>query len=127
MLLSIYFIHSGINGQFTVTIVSTPAGTPVNGSTNTFDFPILSSVTLTCNVTSDNGSLFTVDSYSWDTSGCFADDRGTRRCFPIGQTTETVSEDDVFAKDAGTVRCTAIINSGSFTSGPFTLRISGTV
>ena len=35
---------------YTVTIASTPAGTPVSGSTNTFDYPILSSVTLTCMV-----------------------------------------------------------------------------
>ena len=78
-------------------------------------------------MTSDNGLPFTVTSYSWDTSGCFADDRDARSCFPLGQTTQSVSEDDVFAKDAGTVRCTAMINSDSFTSGPFTLRISGTV
>ena len=78
-------------------------------------------------MTSDDESPFTVTSYSWDTTGCFADDRGNRRCFPRNQDTQSVSEDDVFAKDAGTVRCTAVINSGSFTSGPFTLRISGTV
>ena len=121
----IIIMITGIDGQTTVTIVSTPAGTPVSGSTNTFDYPILSSVTLTCNVTSSDGSTPTVTGYSWDTTGCFADDRGMRRCFPVGQTTQSVSEDDVFAKDAGTVRCTAVIGSDSFTSEPFTLRISG--
>ena len=85
----------------------------------------MSSVTLTCNVTSSDGSTPTVTGYSWDTTGCFADDRGTRRCFPLGQSAQSVSEDDVSAKDAGTVRCTAITDSGSFTSEPFTLRISG--
>ena len=34
----------------TVTVVSSPAGTPVSESTNTFDYPILSSVTLRCMV-----------------------------------------------------------------------------
>jgi len=76
-------------------------------------------------VTSSDGSTPTVNSYSWDASGCFADDRNARRCFPLGQITQNVSEDDVFAKDAGTFRCTAVTDSGSFTSEPFTLRISG--
>jgi len=43
-------VIAGTYGQFTVTIVSNPAGTLVSGSTNTFDYPILSSVTLTCTV-----------------------------------------------------------------------------
>ena len=52
----------GIDGQttYTVTIVSSPAGIPVNGSTDTFDYPILSNVTLTCNVTSNDVSSFAV-------------------------------------------------------------------
>ena len=116
---------AGMDDQYTVTIVSTPAGTPVSRSTNKFDYPILSSVTLTCMVTSNDGSPVTVTGYSWDTTGCFTDYRGYVRCFPNGQTTQNVSEDAVLARDAGTVRCTAIINSESFTSGPFTLRISG--
>jgi len=117
-----YDMITGVNGQFSVTIVSNPAGTPVSGSTNTFEYPILSSVTLTCMV---NTSLPANTNYSWDTTGCFTDDRGTRRCFPVGQTTQSVNEDNVFAKDAGTIRCTVITDSGSFISGPFTLRISG--
>ena len=113
--------------QYTVTIVSTPAGTPVSGSTNTFDYPILSSVNLTCMVTSSDGSPFTITSYLWDTTGCYTNIDGKVRCFPNGQTTQSVSEDAVLAKDAGTVRCTAIIKNCLFTSKPVTLRISGTV
>jgi len=66
-----------------------------------------------------------VTSYSWDTTGCYVNIRNERRCFPNGRTTQSVSEDDVFAKDAGTVSCTAVINGSSIVSDPFTLRISG--
>ena len=76
-------------------------------------------------VASNDGSSVTVTGYSWDTTGCFTDYRGYVRCFPDGKTTQNVSEDSVLARDAGTVRCTVVINSGSFISGPFTLRISG--
>ena len=123
-------IPLGVDGQttYTVTIVSSPAGIPVNGSTNTFDYPILSNVTLTCNVTSNDGSSFTVTSYQWNTAGCYTHPNvngGNPSCFPDGQTTQNVSDDDVTAEDAGTVTCTATISGSQYTSGPFTLRISG--
>jgi len=76
-------------------------------------------------VTSSDGSTPTVTSYSWNTNGCLTDEDGEVRCFPKDQTTQSVSEDDVSAKDAGTVRCTAVINGDQFFSKPFTLRISG--
>ena len=106
----------------TVTIVSTPTGTPVSGSTNTFDYPILSSVMLTCMVDPPPSGTVT---YSWNTTGCYSRNSGKKMCFPNGQTTHTVSRDDVLARDAGTVMCTATTDSGSFNSEPFTLRISG--
>ena len=85
---SVYWYFSGVDGQtYTVTIVSSPAGTPVSGSTNTFDYPILSSVTLTCNVVSDDGSLFTVIAYQWNTAGCCTHsnhNNGNPSCFPHG-------------------------------------------
>ena len=123
-------IPLGVDGQttYTVTIVSSPAGIPVNGSTNTFDYPILSNVTLTCNVTSNDGSLFTVTPYHWNTAGCYTHPNvndGNPNCFPRGQTTQSVSDDDVTAEDAGTISCTATISGSQYTSGPFTLRISG--
>jgi len=112
--------------MFNVTIFSTPAGTPVSGSTNTFDYPILSSVILTCMVDPiPSGTVI----YSWETTGCYDNSNnmgsGDVRCFPRNQVSQNVSEDAVLARDAGTVRCTAVINSGSFTSEPFTVRISG--
>ena len=123
-------IFLGANGDatFTVTIVSSPAGTPVNGSNNTFDYPILSDVTLTCNVTSDDGSSFTVTSYQWNTEGCYTNpnfNSSKPSCFPHGQTTQTVTDDDVTAEDAGTITCTVTINNINYNSEPFTLRISG--
>ena len=119
---------AGVDGQFTVTIVSSPAGTPVSGSTNTFDYPILSSVNLTCNVTSNNMSSFTVDSYQWNTTECYTHPNlngGNPRCFPHSQNTQDVSSDNLLAEDAGTITCTVTISGSNYTSEPFTLRISG--
>ena len=120
---------SGVESQitFTVAIISSPAGTPVSGSTNTFDYPILSDVTLTCNVTSNDGSSFTVTSYKRDTEGCYTNpnfNAGNPSYFPHGRTTRNVIDNDVTAKDAGTITCTVIINSINYTSEPFTLRVS---
>ena len=118
---------SGIDSQFTVTIVSTPAGTPVSASINTFDYPILSSVTLKCNVTSNNGSSFTVTSYQWNTAGCYTNtnfNTNSPRCFPRGRITQHVTDHYVNAEDAGTITCTVMINGSNYTSDPFTLRIS---
>ena len=109
-------------------IFSSPAGTPVSGSTNTYDYPILSSVNLTCDVTSNNASSFTVTSYQWNTTGCYTNTRftsGNPQCFPHGNTTQKVVGTDLNAEDAGTISCTVTINGVSFTSEPFTLRISG--
>ena len=88
----------------------------------------MSSVTLTCNVAADDGLPFTVDSYQWDTTQCYTHpDRnsGNPNCFPDGETTQTVTDDDVTAEDAGTITCTVTISGSDYTSGPFTLRISG--
>jgi len=115
----------GINGQFTVTIVSNPAGTPVSGSTNTFDYPILSSVTLTCMV---NTSVPADTTYQWETTECYTNvghNGGNPTCFPTGGMMATVSDNNVTAEDAGTITCSATINGTNYTSEPFTLRISG--
>ena len=109
----------------TVTIVSNPAGIPVSGSTNTFDYPILSSVTLTCVV---EPSSLTVTFYQWNTAGCYTNCRFTPsnpECFPHGQTTQSVTGYDLNAEDAGTITCTVTISGSEYTSEPFTLRISG--
>ena len=133
-LLSATDICTGVDGQssgddpFTITIISSPSGTPVNEYNNTFDYPILSSVTLTCNVTSNDGSLFTVDSYRWNTTGCYTHpnfNSGNPRCFPHGQNTQNVSGNNLNAEDAGTITCTVTINGSDYISEQFTLRISG--
>ncbi|XP_065896332.1 mucin-2-like [Dysidea avara] len=111
----------------TVTIVSSPAGTPVSGSTNTFDYPILSSVTLTCMVTLFNGGIYT-GPYQWNTTGCYtntAHNSGDPTCFPTGQTTQNVTDNNLLADDAGTITCTVTVNDVDYTSDPLTLRLSG--
>jgi len=112
----------------TVTIVSTPAGTPVSGFTNTFDYPILSSVTLICRATASDGSTPTVSNFQWDTTGCYtnpAHNSGNPTCFPTGQTNQSVIGNDLTAEDAGTITCTAVIGDSNYTSEPLTLGISG--
>ena len=116
----------GVDGQFTVTIVSNPAGTPVRGYTNTFNYPILSSVTLTCMVIPSDGSTFTVTRYWWDTTECFTNYfHNTPTCFPTGQTTQSVNGNNLLAEDAGNITCTVTIGGVDYTSRPLTLRISG--
>ena len=115
------YIYSSI--VFAVTIVSNPAGTPVSGSTNTFDYPILSNVTLTCMVDPSPPAGTT---YQWNTTGCFTNDaHNTPTCFPTGQTTQNVTGNNLLAEDAGTITCTVTIGSVDYTSGPLILRISG--
>ena len=108
-----------------VTIVSNPPGTRVSGSTNTFDYPIFSSVTLTCMV---EPSSLTVTFYQWNTAGCYTNRQFTGsnpQCFPHKQTTQNVTCNDLNAEDAGTITCTVTIRGSDYTSEPFTLRISG--
>ena len=118
----------GGDGHFTVTIISSPAGTLVDGTNNTFDYPILSNITLTCNVTSDDKLPFNATSYQWNTTGCYNNpnfNSSNPKCFPHGHTTQSVTDDDVTAEDAGTITCTVTINGSNHISEPFTLRISG--
>jgi len=67
-------------------------------------------------------------SYQWNTTGCYTNtnfNNGVPRCFPHGQTTQSVTDSYVSAEDAGTITCTVAIGGSDYTSGPFTLRISG--
>ena len=119
-------ILSGVDGQYTVNIINNPAGTPVSGSTNTFDYPILSNVTLTCMVNPTPPS--STVTYQWNTAGCYTNSQFTGsnpECFPHGQTTQNVTGNDLNAEDAGTITCTVMINGSDYTTDPFTLRISG--
>ena len=47
------------------------------------------------------------------------------QCFPRGNTSQNVTDNNLNAEDAGTITCTVTISSSDYTSGPFTLRISG--
>ena len=83
-----------------------------------------------CHVTPNHGLPFTVSSYHWNTTGCYTNDfynDGVPRCFPHGQTNQTVTGNDLIAEDGGTVACTIRISGSNYTmtSGFFTLRISG--
>ena len=67
-------------------------------------------------------------SYQWNTAGCYTNRKFTGRnpeCFPRGQATQSVIGHDLNAEDAGTITCTITISGSRYTSGPFTLRISG--
>ena len=110
-----------------VTIVTDPEGTRVNGLNNTFDYPILTSVSLLCMATLPDGSPVTVTSYSWTATNCYDHTGGVQSpCFYSGgRTGYNITENSLLAPDAGTVTCTATIGSASFTSDPLTLRISG--
>jgi len=116
----------GTNGQ-TVTIVTNPAGIPVDGQNNTFDYPILTSVTLMCMAMGANGSSTTATNYRWTAMGChnhygFAQDP----CFYSGDKTgQNITGDDLLAQDTGNVTCTANINGVYYTSDSLTFRISG--
>ena len=106
-------------------IVSNPSGMPVSGSANTFDYPILGEVTLTCMV--DPLPVIRV-TYQWNTTRCYTHrnyNNGNPGCFPRGQTTRNVTENDLTAEDAGTITCTMTLYNLDYTSEPFTLRISG--
>jgi len=120
-------MYVGIDGQtYSAKIVSNPTGTLVNLATNEFDYPILSNVTLTCMVTSGDGSPFTVTGYRWNTNNCFTNSiHNTSTCFPTNQTTQNVTGNNLLAEDAGIITCIVTIDGVDITSGPFTLRISG--
>ena len=111
----------------TVTIVTDPEGTSVNGSNNTFDYPILTNVSLMCIVTIPGGSSITATSYSWTATDCYNRIGGVQSpCFYSGgRTGNNITGDSLLAPDAGTVTCTATITGVEFTSDPLTLRIAG--
>ena len=67
-------------------------------------------------------------SYQWNSTGCYTHpdfNNNSPGCFPHGQTTQSVTGNDVTAKDAGTITCIVSISGSNYTSEPFTLRISG--
>ena len=76
----------------------------------------------------DSGSLPNGITYQWDTTGCYTNRQFTNSnpdCFPRGQSSQSVTGNDLNAEDAGTITCTARIGSTNYKSASFTLRISG--
>ena len=117
----ILLLYVGVDGQ-TVTIVTDPAGVPVDGQNNTFDYPILTSVTLMCIATAADGSPANVTSYHWNAQGQgqVGEDTGTSVNNTVNNTF-----DNLLAQHAGTLNCTATIDGTDYISDPLTLRISG--
>ena len=120
------FFCIGVVGH-NVTIVTYPAGIPVDDEPNTYDYPILTSVTLMCMVTPVNGSLVNVTSYLWTAVDCYNNSYGVDDpCFyDGGKTGQNITGIDILAQDAGTVICTATIDDTDYISDALTLRISG--
>ena len=80
-------------------------------------------------VTLANGDLIPgLTTYRWDTTGCYTNtayNSGNPKCFPNGQTTQTITGNDLTAEDAGIIYCIATVNGIEYTSSPLTIRISG--
>ena len=95
-------------------------GVPVDDQNNTFDYPILTSVTLTCMATAADGTPATATSYSWinlDCDSCFYNNHDG---------TQNIIGNNLQAKDTGGVVCTATINGRILVSTIILrLRISG--
>ena len=112
----------------TITIVTDPAGTPVDGQPGTFDYPVLTRLTLMCMAIASDGSPVTVTSYEWTATNCYHRVGGVENSCFYGLDTATgqnVTSSGVLAPDAGEVICIATIDGVDYTSDPLTLRISG--
>ena len=120
-------MYVGVDGQ-TVTIVTHPPGIPVDGQDNTFDYPILTNVTLMCTATTADGSPATVTSYRWNAIHCYTRSGGVEdRCFyDTNQIGQNITGNNVRAQDVGSVHCIATVNGSDYPpSDPLTIRISG--
>ena len=120
------YMYVGIGGQ-TVTIVTDPAGVPVDGQNNTFDYPILTNVTLMCIATAADELPATVTSYYWNATNCYNNSDGVLNpCHRVnGLTRQNITGNNLRAQHTGIVSCTATINGTNYTSDPLTVRISG--
>ena len=125
MFVSLYLADST---NVSIDVVSIPPGTPVNGSTNTFDYPLFSNISLVCALTSKaDGSPVYSNMKTWQTENCYTHGSGiVDPCFYNGYPTgETLNGYNILAQDAGSTRCFASHNNGYYVSDVFTLRVSG--
>ena len=109
-------MYVGVDGQ-TLNIIADPVGIPVDGQDNTFDYPILTSVTLMCIATAADGTPATATSYTWVHVECTP-------CFE-NEVTQNVTVNNLQAKDSGGVICTANVDGRDIGTTQFFLRISG--
>ena len=114
-------MYLGVDDQ-NVTIVTDPAGTPVDGQPNTYDYPILTNVTLMCVAATVDGSPVT---YYWNDMNYDSTGDSDNACFYGSHTGQNLTINDLLAEDAGTVICIATIGGTNYTSNPLTLHISG--
>ena len=66
--------------------------------------------------------------YQWNTTGCYTNinyNDGNPRCFPHDQTTQSVTDNDLTAEDAGTITCSITVGGLTYTSDPVTLHVIG--
>ena len=109
-----------------VSISRSPGGSLV--STNSYRYPLLSTLTLTCTAITRDNLPYTMTSYDWNTTGCYTNpsyNGGNPGCFPNGQTTRDVIGHHLTAEDAGVITCSATSEGWTFTSNSLTLQISG--
>ena len=117
---------TGVNGQnINVIISSDPVG--YSEDNRTFDYPILSSVTLMCIATAADGSPATVTSYEWINTLCYTNPVWSESCFYRQQTVQNVTGNNILARDHGLVLCIATISGSEDRSALITLRISGMI
>ena len=82
----------------------------------------MTSVTLMCIVTAVDESPVTVTSYNWN---CSMRSSCNFLSYLSAQTQQNITANNLLARDAGTVRCTATIGGTDYISDPLILRISG--
>ena len=125
MFVSLYLADST---NVSIDVVSVPPGTPVNGSTNTFDYPLFSNVSLVCALTSiaDGSSVYSSMKF-WQFQNCYTHNSGVMDpCFYNGYPNgESLYGYNILAQDAGSTRCYAGHNLGFYVSDIFTFRVSG--
>ena len=120
MFFSLYLADLSIN----VAIVTDPNGILVDGE---YNYPILTSIILSCNATQTDGTPITGASYSWRDHGCYTNSHGVQDpCFYDGYATGyNFTGDNLLAQDAGNVSCSAFVNGIYYTSHLLRIRISG--
>ena len=95
----------------------------------TFEFQILSDVTLMCRIHGyGQGVYYTSHEYQWNTGYCYNNlnfNGGNPMCFPTGQTTQDVTGYSLTAQDSGTITCNITYHNVTYISSQFRVRVTG--